>query len=260
MPSAGRTNATDTPEIYIWVRATVEWSDAAAVYAQLHPRVRPKVDLWNETFNLPFHLFRHRVREIARASLSRAQAPVVGSWDDVPEGALVVPVDDDDWLGPDLAAVLDAKSDPVVAGYRWPASFVEVPIHAGHRAYLIRRSLLPWSPEKFFCSTNNYAMVKHQWTERLLADHTRASDWFRRRIKSRDGGVKRIERRLSLINRTLASQTTLRWRAQSLTRSQLLRKYDRYRGLYQRSLSLELAWAAPYVTMMADLMEELEVK
>jgi hypothetical protein len=260
MPSAGLTNATDPPEIYIWVRATVEWSDEAAFHAQLDPGFKPRVELWNQTFSLPFHLFRHRVREIASANLSRTQLPVVTSWAEIPRGALVVPVDDDDWLAPNLAAALEAESAPGVTGYRWPASFVEVPTHAGHRAYLIRRRVLPWWPEKWFCSSNNYALVKDPGAEPLLASHVKASEWFERRIKSGDASAKRIESRVSLINRTLASQTTLHKWAPALSRSQLLRKFRRYRKLYRRLLGSELAWAAPYVAMMAELMEELEVK
>ena len=51
--------------IYIWVRSTVDWGDAAAFRAQLAPAFAPHGALWDATFTMPFHVFRQRVKEIA---------------------------------------------------------------------------------------------------------------------------------------------------------------------------------------------------
>ena len=50
---------------YIWVRATVDWEDEEAFLAQVRPEFDGKLVLWNATFTIPYHLFRHRVRRIA---------------------------------------------------------------------------------------------------------------------------------------------------------------------------------------------------
>lgn len=61
-----------TEPVYIWVRATLDWEGEEAVRTEFRPRVDP----WNATFNIPFHVFRHRVREIARLSHSRVEGAV----------------------------------------------------------------------------------------------------------------------------------------------------------------------------------------
>jgi hypothetical protein len=243
--------------IYIWVRATTSWDDERAFLAQADPELKRKVDVWNETFNLPFHVFRHRVRQIARQNHSRVEGAVCAGWDEIPEDALVVPVDDDDWFAPDVAKVLEREFDPGATGYRWVSSFIEVPIHFPHRLGLIRRRIFPGTRPRFVCTTNNYALVKRPETEVLLRRHVRASKW----VEAQEAGVmKTIDRRLSVMNRTLASQTTLRLERPTIERSRLIRKYRRYKRLYRRATVPELAWSRPYVAMMAELMDELEMR
>jgi hypothetical protein len=243
---------------YIWVRRTVDWQEEEAVHAQLDPRFAPKVALWNETFNLPFHEFRHRVREIAQLNLARVAGAAQASWDDIPDGALVVPIDDDDWLAPDIGDALERELEDQAVCYRWRASWIEIPTTRGHRLYLTRRRLLPWTRERWVCSSNNYACIKNGETEALLASHVRASRWVE---GAPAGAVKRIDRRLSLINRTLASQTALLHPNPSLSRRELLRRFRRYRTLYDHvPKGPELAWCRPYLELMSDLMSRLRVK
>lgn len=64
----------------------------------------------------------------------------------------------------------------------------------------------------------------------------------------------RLDGRLSLMNRTLASQTSLGWRQERFTRAELVLKYLRYRRLYRRPLPPDLAWAEPCREAMAELM------
>lgn len=243
--------------VYIWIRATVDWADEEAFLAQLVPKFRPKVELWNETFNIPFHAFRHEVGRIAELSRSRVEGSVPADWDEIPGGALVLPCDDDDWFASDVASVLEQEHDARMAGYHWTSSFVEVPMHLGHRLYLVRRRLVPWWRPKFVLTTNNYALPKTPQTEELLRRHVRASQWF---VAGGGKSMKRIDRRLSVMNRTLASTTSLGGGDPRLTRAMLIRKFRRYRRLYRRRVPHELAWCRPYVAMMADLMERLEVR
>jgi hypothetical protein len=103
-------------------------------------------------------------------------------------------------------------------------------------------------------------MVKTRDAKALLDSHTHASRCLERWLERQNGvTVKRIERRLSVANRTLASQTTLRFDDASMSRSQLVRKFRRYRRLYTRPVAAELEWCRPYMAMMSRLMEELEI-
>lgn len=264
--------------IYIWVRATTTWQDEQEFLAQLDPRVKPKVDLWNDTFDIPFHLFRHRVREIARLNQSRVENSACARWEEIPEGGLVVPIDDDDWLAPDIGNVLEDEYDSRATGYHWIRTFIEVPIDLRHRLGVIRRSVFPRTPPRYFCMTNNYALVKAPETKPLLESHSRASEWFE--VQER-GRVRKIERHLSAMNRTLASKTSLGGKP-SPTRSTFIRKFHAYRRLYRRLArapvgpglalrrgpgkvygrpsALELAWCRPYLAMMSDLMDQLGIR
>jgi hypothetical protein len=252
--------------IYIWVRTTGQWENEQAFLAQLPENLKPKVQLWNATFNIPFHVFRHRVREIAQLNLSRVERAVCAGWDGIPEGALVLPVDDDDWISPDAGRVLEKECEAGTVGYYWIMSWVEVPINLGHRIQLIRRRILPRTPPKWFCAANNYAMVKSPEVKDLLASHVRASPWFENEVARRDAArVKRIDSRLTVANRTLASRSSLRdLRGHAgvvpVSRAELLRKFHRYRKLYDRPLHPDLGWCRPYVAMMGELMAELEPK
>jgi hypothetical protein len=242
------------PMIYIWVRATLDWQDEAAFYAQLPPRLVDKVEIWNSTFKLPFHLFRHRVREIARLNHSRVEGALCAQWDAIPEGSVVVPVDDDDWFAPNLARVLAREQESGLSGYYWRSHFLEVPIHLRHQAGRIRRRLLPSTPPVFLCTTNNYAMVKQPGIELLVQQHTHASTWFESNL---DTAVKKIDEPLSLMNRSLASTTSLKQKRPPFARAKMLLAWHRYRYLYRQSNNPDLAWSQPYQEMMRELTEEL---
>lgn len=245
------------------MRKTLDWLDEDVFWAEVDPRVRPRAELWNETFNIPYHRFRHRVRQIAELNHSRVEGAVPSEWDDIPDGALVLPVDDDDWFSPDAARILESEVEPDVRGYLWASRWIEVPTTPGHRLYLIRRRLLPWTPPKWICTTNNYGMLKDPDAKPMLAHHVIASEWFESRVRNGTAaGVKRIDRELGVANRTLASMTSLRVLAprQPFDRPQLVRKFRRYKRLYREFEAPGLDWCRPYVAMMADLMDELSLK
>ena len=234
----------------------MDWRDEAAFRAQLDPAFAPKVDLWDRTFTMPFHAFRQRVKEIAQLSLSRVRGAACARWDEIPDGALVIPIDDDDWLAADAADALDAELRDGAIGYHWTDSHVEVPLNLKHRLRLLQRSLFPWTPPFWICSSNNYAFVKRADMGTQLLEHSAGSRWFE---QAPVGAVHRIERRLSVQNRTLASQTSLAWRRPSMTRRELVRKFRGYQNLYSRPVASDLAWCRPYLGMMAELMSRLRL-
>lgn len=75
--------------------------------------------------------------------------------------------------------------------------------------------------------------------------------------------VAEIKTQLSINNRTLASQTSLRptERPGELDRERLLRRLHRYRQIYRRRRWWrDPAWSRPYVAMMAALMDEVRTR
>jgi hypothetical protein len=243
--------------VHIWVRRTVDWDDEAAFRAQMPPNLERKVELWDRTFTMPFHVFRGRVRRIAADNHARVQGADVSEWDQIPDGALVLPVDDDDWFRPDAATRVAARFPPGLDGVKWRTTNLQVAINRGHRTHMIRRALrLPFSPQKSVCATNAYAMRRTEEFRPLLANHERASGWFAGPGAAR---VAHIPGQLNLVNRTLASQTQLRWERPDLESRELLRKYRAYRRLYRNPLR-RLGWARPHVEAMGRLMDDLELR
>jgi hypothetical protein len=239
--------------IFIVIRQTTDWGDERAVRAQLPDGIRPAVELWDATFDVPFHVFRRELTRIATVNLSRIPGAVCAPHEELPAGSIVVPCDDDDWFSPEMAATLEGAADGRHLGYYWPSRFIEVPISLPHELGLIRRALFPRTPPKWLCTTNNYAVVMEDGAGPLIGSHVKASRWF----VANPHAVKRLDRHLSVMNRTLASQTSLRRVA---SRAGLLRKCRRYQRLYRKPIPQELAWCEPYVAMMRDLMDELRAR
>jgi hypothetical protein len=170
----------------------------------------------------------------------------------------VLPIDDDDWLAPDLTwrirAALGARPDGArLGGVYWVREVVSPP----HR----RRSLRKWLrriPKKgrFTCYTNNYAVRRGlPDIERVLGSHLRASEVF----DADPGRFLRIPKLLAIQNRNLASQTALGWRLPEIDRAYLLERYEAYRRFYAGwRIRRELAWAQPCIDAMARLMDDLQ--
>jgi hypothetical protein len=246
--------------IYIWVRRTLDWSDEEAALAQLTGTLRPKADLWNATFTMSYQRFRFRVAQIADLNHAQVEGAVRAQADEIPDGAIVLPVDDDDWFAPTTASMLEREVDPAIDGYVWPSRWVEVPINLHHRLGLIRRRLIPSTPAMWICTTNNYALRKTPSTEPILGSHVKASRWFERELQDATGRVRRLDTARSIANRTLASQTSLGLSKPTIALSTLLRKYRRYRRLYRRPPPPGFDWCQPSLDLMAELMAELHVR
>lgn len=240
--------------VYIWIRATLDWSDRATSEALVLPRFRPKMEAWNATFRMPFHRFRHEVKRIAAANLAGVEGAVVAAWEEIPEGAWVLPVDDDDWFAPEAARHIAAIEDRGVLGVHWLRDNLEVPIDLGHEIFLWRQRWFGTAP-RWRCNTNDYAMRKTEAHRLPLLNHVQASAWF-------DGPppapALHLPARLSRTNRHLGSQTSLGFGRPSIGRRELLRKYRRYRRLYASPPTGDLAWSAGCVAAMHDLMRALE--
>jgi hypothetical protein len=246
--------------IYIWIRQTLDWGDEDAAQAQIFESFRPKSDRWDATFTMSYPRFRHRLAQIADRNHAQVEGAVRAQWDAIPDGALVLPVDDDDWFAPSTARELERHLDPGVDGCVWPSRWVEVPIDLHRRLGLMRRRLIPSTPMKWICTTNNYAVRKTPGAEAVLGHHMEASRWFEQQLAGAEGRVRRLEPTLSVTNRSLASQTALGQSTPTISRATLLRKYRRYRRLYRRPPAPGLEWSRPWLDQMAELMRELEVK
>jgi len=244
------------PLLYIVVRRTTDWRNEAGVRAQLPDRFVGAFDLWNATFDMPYHVFRCELKRIAALSHARVEGAVVAAFEDVPDGALIAPTDDDDWFAPALAREVLRNRVDSCEGYHWPSRFLEVPTDLRHRLALWRRRLSPGRPLGWICTTNNYVLAKREDCWPLLESHVRASEWFGQHAAA----VKTLDRPLSLQNRNLASQTSLSMRRRTMTRWKLVRKYREYRCLYARAVAPGLEWCRPYMALMAELMENLHVR
>jgi hypothetical protein len=245
--------------IFICQRRHLDWAAGDAdVLARADSWLRPVIELWNETFTVSYAQFRHRVSQIAELNWSSVGGASRTAWEEIPAGSLVLPVDDDDWFSPHLPERLQREGDQRALGYFWRSEWIEVPLTLGHRGHLIRRRFVPGTAETWTCSTNNYAFVKGTEAEGSLERHTRASRWFDACLAEDPRTIKRLPGALSVANRTLASQTSLGLLSSPIDRQGLIRRYRRYRRLYRARPPRRLAWAAPYIAMTSELMDELE--
>ena len=245
--------------IYIWVRATLDWKDEALVAARLYPKFRQKVAMWNATFAMPYHAFRQRLKEIAAANLARVERAKIVALDEVPAGALVVPVDDDDWFAPDLCQRLEQAFEPGLSGYYWIRNMLEAPEPKQTlKGWLRARQPLVLGPNarqgRHICGTNNYAVANDPGMHEVAKGHMAACRFF----DENPARVKRLPLTLSLQNRNLSSRTALAWQRPTISREELLRAHRRYCRLYSRvQLAEGLAWAASYIDEVGELTREL---
>jgi hypothetical protein len=244
--------ALSLPGIFICIRRTLDWQDEAVVTKHLRPGFRPKLAAWNATFDPPYHLFRHRLKQIAQENLSRVARAVLAPIEAIPRGAVVIPVDDDDWLSPELAERLAERYDPAAGGYLWIREVVEPP-----RRLRTRLWNWAWSWKASTCATNNYAVVNEPELTELLFRHVKAGRYF----DANRSRILRIPQTLAIQNRNLSSQTAMAWRRPSIAREELVESLRRYRTLYAAyPLPAELGWARPCLAQMAELMGQVRVK
>jgi hypothetical protein len=243
--------------VYVYIRRTTDWGRDDIVLSQLHPDFKRKVDVWNATFTIPYFAFRQRIKQIAQQNLASVEGVTcVTDWDSIPDSALVAPIDDDDWFAPELGSVLEHALAPGIVGYYWASHFIEIPINWGHKLGVIRRIIFRNSPQKWLCTTNNYAILKSPESKRLCQLHTLASKWFQHHPER----VQRLDKCLSVMNRTLASKTSLGFTKPSVSGKYLIRKFRKYKTLYAKPRPMEPAWSIEYRRMMSELMDDLKLR
>jgi hypothetical protein len=241
--------------LHICMRRTLPWHDEAAVAAALDHEMRPRVEVWNTTFTLGFAAFRQRLAQITRENLSRIENAKLSRLDETPPGALIVPVDDDDWLSPEIGIRLLAERADAPLGFHWNPYILRAPRRSRRWPWRRGRPAADTSPHT--CGSNNYAIRNLPDLAPAVASHVWASRYFDEHPRR----VLRLDASLSLQNRTLGSRTTLSRRMPVLTRELLLEKYRRHRRLYDRlRLPPDVAWAQPCVDAMAELMRELRLQ
>ena len=241
--------------IYICVRHSFDWRNEALVDAHLMEEMRPKVQAWDATFDLPYFEFRHRLKQIAQLNLARVENAACAPLEKIPPGALVVPVDDDDWFSPNLANRLLENYDPAFPLYGWIRRVISPSKH--RRSRIWPRLRLRPRKKRFTCASNDYSVTNVPELAPFVFDHVRASEYF----DAHPFQVKRFRETLGIQNRSMASQTALAWRQPSITREELITSFHRYRDLYSAwRLPRELRWARPYVDLMAELMRQIQVK
>lgn len=253
-------------EIHVCVRRTLDWSDEAQVAANILPDFRSRFELWNDTFAMSYAAFRARLRSIAARNLAGLEGARVAPFEEVAAPARragrevwIVPIDDDDWLAPSLPArmreALASARDPEGCfGMHWIREVVAAP----RRRRRLKHWLRPGRRGRFSCHTNDYALRGDcQDLELLFRNHVRASEAF----DAAPDRVRALRRVLAIQNRNLASQTSLAWRRPSLSRAELVARYEAYRGFYAGwKLRRELRWAQPCIDGMAELMDELRLR
>ena len=194
------------------------------------------------------------MKRIALSSWTAVRNAVVAAPQDAPAGALVVPVDDDDWFAPQLADDLRSEFDARFSCYLWRHYTVEL-----RRQIRERLRLAAWRLQggrSLTCSTNNYAVVKSPEGLPVDSGHGTASRYF----DAHPALVKRIQAHWNLQNRNLSSRSIDKSKPE-VTRSELALRLGRYQELYARlRLPAGFGWAHPYLEQMAALTAELKLR
>ena len=271
--------------VYICIRRTADWKDTAGYRARLIAGFVPHVNAWDATFRTCYQEFRAAIADITMDSLRAVRGAVIAPYDDVPEGAIVMPCDDDDWTAPHAAEVLAEFFAGAHDRAVWTQTVLQVPLDWMHAVKIRAGKVWPrLNPPRWFCSTNNYALRKREGNYNFFMNHSMASKEL-----AADPGLLRIHRRLTLQNRNLASKTSmvgvrypyyaqvngvvrlanLNDPAHEIRESvpprpsrHLLRKFKKYLRLYDRYVPQDpdLEWATPYVHAMRDLTLSLKLR
>ena len=248
-------------EIFVCTRRTLDWCDEGHVEANILPEFRSKFELWNATFEMSYAAFRARLKAIAQQNLAQVEgATLTGLGEIAGPDALIVPIDDDDWLAPSLPAEIRRAlgRDPARrerAGVYWTREFLSPTRRPRRFEGWLRQKP---KPGRWTCYTNNYAVRSGLPDfESLARNHVHASGFF----DAEPGRVLRIPKTLAIQNRNLASQTALGWGQPAIDREFLVETYESYRRFYADSrLRRSLRWAQPCIDGMAELMEDLQLQ
>ena len=240
--------------MYLWVRRTLPWDDKAYVEAHLVERARRLAKVWDQTFHLEYHEYRYRLKEIAADSLRAVRGTRIAALEEIPDGAIVVPTDDDDWFAPDLAEQIQAHYNPERSCLLWRHYTIELPRRLRERLLSLWRLRVK---RTLTCRTNNYALVKSPTSMSGFGSHGAGSRYF----DANKALVQRLPLHLNVQNRNLSSKSIGKRDPKPPTPANLIERYRRFVALYAgRKLPSEVAWARPYLNQVAKLTSELKLR
>ena len=114
--------------VYICIRRTANWKDEAGYRSRLIASFVPHIDAWDATFRTSYREFRSAIADITMDSLRAVRGAVIAPYDEIPEGAIVMPCDDDDWTAPHAAEVLAEFFAGAHDRAVWTQTVLQVPL------------------------------------------------------------------------------------------------------------------------------------
>ena len=173
-------NDSESP-IVLGVRTYNDWKNRrhANNWAQSGQLKQKQREWWKQTFSMPYEDYRHSLSCIARENWARIEGldSIVNlqTWKHqlFPE-AILIPIDDDDWLHPQLLPQIRASLDHSTHAICWQADRLFCTKTQAYQSH-------PWGSRKVF-NTNGYALLpryrKYVTSTRMnksIQDHMRAS-------------------------------------------------------------------------------------
>jgi hypothetical protein len=169
------------------------------------PEHRERISWWERIFTLSYTEYRGRLAAIARRNWARIEGldSIVNLVTREPEslgGELLLPIDDDDWLHPEIVRILRARYRPETTSLSWMV----------HRTDSPRRYVHPrhGTPARF--ATNGYLLTPEYRRRTGREIFRQAAFWHLAASRHAPPGNIHLERVLGVAPRNWASLTTLR--------------------------------------------------
>jgi len=232
---------------YIYLRTDINWLTFRP--ENYNNGVDKVISIWNKTFTMPHNIFRHKLQLLAQESLQNvSNASIIKNVSDLYNtNCLIIPIDDDDWLSPNLVTTLESIEDiDQFYGIRW-------------------ESYHPWGDKNYYiyCSTDNYAINPrhaHPLSVHIpLLSHSAASvlfyhyDYELNKIPRLP--IKQIQATLSAVNKNIGSTTTLKEHRDDGTLHLLYSQCQKL--LNNECKKMAHSWVFPYLSKLQDIYNEL---
>lgn len=157
------------------------------VKTKIWPRFAEYEDFWNRHyFNLTYREYRHELQQIANDNLLDVENATIG---DPVEGEWCLPIDDDDWLSPNIINEL-TNSIHNNDKYYWNST----EMYKGQISDGINHWVL-------YCKTNNYCFIYDKEINSVFKNHGAADKEFSSSLNK----PAYINKKLSFINRSVGS-------------------------------------------------------
>jgi len=222
-------------DILICMRKTIDWtalncdnflSQEDCYLSDSITTIAPIVKKWNEFYGLSYFDYRAKVKEIAQQSLFATGLPIVSMYDAADcENTLLVPVDDDDWVAPDLKDIVCVKEALI-----WKFS-----VYRPHR--IVVKENAGWK-------ANNVAIL-NSGLKRFLKDNTIDNFGSSTRSRSFFTEYSKIDKCLSVKNHHWGSITYMKNNSFPFSSPGKSKMPD------------EFSWAEPLIDQMVELNESL---